>query len=297
MIKTGLVPVPLVVAMIAGCEKEDRDMTPVLFSLPAARARGEIFAPGTVSTDDQLEMGCAISPDGKEIYFGRAVPGGPDWGIWVARDVDGTLSQPEVAPFSGVFRDFNPFMTPDGQHLIFYRESFGESETREGSWIVDREGGTWGDPRYLIDEYHVTTPDLKTYYFIFVPGAESNRSAPGKARELGVSILEHGHLTESKCMPGDINSPYWDAHGFISSDGSFMVFDSARPKGFDDFDIYVSFRRSDNTWGPAHNLGKTINRGERSMPALTADAAYLFFSAEGDIWWAPADIIGELRDR
>ena len=268
----------------------------MFFGLAAPSASGEVFAPGVVSLEGQREMGCTVSPDGKEFYFGRAVPGGPDWGIWVVRQEDGRLSEPELLSFSGVFRDYNPFMTPDGEHLIFYRESFGDSETREGSWIVDRAGGSWGEPRYLVFEYHVTSADLHTFYFNFVPGAEHNRAAPFAARELGSRTFQDGAFSESKRMEGDINSSAWDAHGCIAADGSFMVFDSARSGKRGDSDMYVSFRRANGTWSAARNLGRKINRRDGSMPALSADGKYIFFSYDGDIWWAPAGIIEQLRN-
>ena len=74
-----------------------------------------------------------------------------------------------------------------------------------------------------------------------------------------------------------------------------LVFDSARPGGYDEFDMYVSFRRPDGTWSEGHNLGEKINRGHRSMPSLSPDGKYLFFACEGDIWWADAGVIDELR--
>ena len=57
----------------------------------------EIFAPGVVSSKDQLEMGCTITPDGKEFYF-CATLGNHDWyGILVTRLVDGKWTEPVVA--------------------------------------------------------------------------------------------------------------------------------------------------------------------------------------------------------
>ena len=297
MIRSSLLVGILAWAALASCAAERNVEAPAFMGFPAPGETGDIFAPGVVSLEGQREMGCAAHPNGREFYFCRAAPAGPDVAIWVVREADGTLTDPAMVPFSGVYRDFNPFVTPDGQHLIFYRMSFEDAEAREGSWIADRAGDSWGEPRYLVAEYCVTTADMRTFYFNFVPGARHNREAPGEARELGMRTLEGGVFSEAECMPGAINSPAWDAHGCVSPDGGMMLFDSMRPGGYGRHDMYVSFRGPDGTWGEALNLGETINDGDRSMPALSPDGRFLFFSAEGDIWWISAAVLAELRQQ
>ena len=297
MIRSLLTVSGLAFASLTGCDMYMGDQPSGFFGFPSPGPRIEVFAPGVVSLDNQMEMGCAVSPDGKEFYFCRAAPTGPDVAIWVVREEDGKLTEPEVASFSGVFRDFSPFVTPDGEHMIFYRDSFEEAETRRGSWIVDREGDSWGEPRYLVDEYCVTTPDLRTFYFNFAPGAENTHEAPEEARELGMRSFEDGAFSEPMSLEGDINSPMWDAHGYISSDGGLIVYDSTRSGGYDEFDMYVSFRSPDGKWSKGYNLGEKINRGHRSMPVLSADGKHLFFSAGGDIWWTSTRIIDQLRSQ
>ena len=283
-----VIGVALAVFACAGLAVEDE--TILFFGFRPPGSKPEIFAPGVVSSNDHMEMGCAVSPDGKEFYFCRPTSSGPDVAIWVVREKDGRLSVPRVVSFSGVYRDFSPFVTPDGKHMIFYRDSFKSAVARRGSWIVERNGDSWGEPRYLVDEYCVTTRDFHTFYF-----SSEHRKAGN--RDIEMRTYDKGAFSQPRYLRGGINSEAWDAHGYISADGSFMLFDSTRPGGFDSADMYVSFRGDDGSWSDGYNLGESINKGRRHMPSLSHDGKYIFFSAEGDIWWVSADIINQLKPR
>jgi dipeptidyl aminopeptidase/acylaminoacyl peptidase len=267
-----------------------QDETTLFLGFRPPGSKPQIFAPGVVSSNDHMEMGCAVSPDGKEFYFCRSAPSGPDVAIWVVREKDGKLSVPRVVSFSGVYRDFNPFITPDGKHMIFYRESFKNAKVRRGSWVVERNGDSWGEPRYLVDEYCVATPDFRTFYF------NSEHRKAGNT-DIAMRTYEKEVFSEPRDLRGSINSEAWDAHGYISPDGSFMLFDSTRPGGFDGADMYVSFRGDDGSWSHGYNLGESINKGHRHMPSLSPDGKYIFFASDGDIWWVSAAIINQLKGR
>lgn len=250
----------------------------------------EVFAPGIVSVAGHVEMGCGWSPDGKEFYFSRSAT--PDmasnWAIWVVREIEGNWRRPEIVSFSGTYRDLAPFVTPDGGYLLFFRMATEKAETRQGTWIVDRIGDGWGEPRYFTDAYCLTTADFRTFYM-------STEHREDTSRDLARMILEKGTFSSPRDLPGDINSDEFDAHASISADGSYLVFDSSRPGGIDKVDMYVSFKRTDQTWTRAFNLGEDINRGHRHISALSPDGRYLFFASEGDIYWVDAGIIGELK--
>ena len=249
-----------------------------------------IFAPGVVSTEDHLEMGCTWTPDGKEFYFSRSetADGSSNWAIWVVSEKDGRWNPPVVAPFSGVYRDFAPFITPDGAFMIFYRQSSEESEVRAGTWIVERNGNSWGKPRFFTDAYCVTTADFEVFYY----STESNENTD---RDIAKMTLANGILSEQQNLEGDINSKAWDAHACISTDGSLLVYDSDRPGGYDEFDIYVSFRKENGSWSNGLNLGAKINQGHRSNASFFHDGRYIALACSGDIYWVDAGIIEELR--
>ena len=67
-----------------------------------------------------------------------------------------------------------------------------------------------------------------------------------------------------------VNSTSMDRGPAISKDGLSLYFASNRPGGFGGEDIYVSQRETrDSEWGPAVNLGPTINTSFSEMvPAV-----------------------------
>jgi hypothetical protein len=79
----------------------------------------------------------------------------------------------------------------------------------------------------------------------------------------------------------NINTKYWESHGFVSEDGSQMVFASDRPGGFGGLDLWIS-KKTNGDWGPAVNLGPLINTPfNEDRPFLINNGKSLFFSSQG----------------
>lgn len=92
----------------------------------------------------------------------------------------------------------------------------------------------------------------------------------------------------------NINSPFHDGGAVISPDGLSLYFDSTRPGGLGDHDIYVSTRPDKlSAFGPAVNLGSAVNSvgGDGGGPRVSADNLTLVFTSDRagkigylDIW-------------
>jgi Tol biopolymer transport system component len=285
---TKLVVFCSIVFLYAGCAQDDTNST-YLGQKPPGEVP-EVFAPGIISTNGHIEMGCTWTPNGKEFYFARSETQdvNSNWAIWVVKEREGNWTEPEIAPFSGIYRDFAPFITPDGKYMLFYRMSSKEAEAREGTWIIERKGDTWSEPEFFVDAYCVTTADFQTFYL-------STEHRDSTSRDIAVMSYASGIISEPRDLGGDINSNAFDAHAWISADGSFLIFDSSRPGGFDDTDIYVSFRKTDGSWSKGFNLGKNINEGHSHIPSLSPDSKYIFLASDGDIYWAAAKLIEEIK--
>ena len=238
----------------------------------------EVFAPGIVSMDNHVEMGCAWTPDGREFYFGRSETSdiGSNWSIWVMRQNDSVWSEPQVVEFSGIFRDIAPFTTPDGKYMIFYRMNNQEKETRQGSWITKRSGDRWGEPRFFADAYCLNTNDFQTFYFTTERDEVTDK-------DIAQMSLNRGVFSEPKKVEGELNSDMWEAHASISPCDSFLVFDRIES-------TFVSFRRKDGTWSQGYNLGRKYH-----IPYISPDGKYLFFESGGNICWVNAKIIKDLK--
>jgi len=68
--------------------------------------------------------------------------------------------------------------------------------------------------------------------------------------------------------------------------------------------LYISYRKSDGSWGDAINLGEKINTDAWEAAAnVTSDGKYMFFNRNMgsgdyenvDIFWVSASFIDELR--
>ena len=80
----------------------------------------------------------------------------------------------------------------------------------------------------------------------------------------------------------NINSKYWEGSCSLSGDGQLLYFASDRPGGLGGRDIYVSRKQSDGNWGPAQNLGPSVNTPfNDDAPYIHPDGIHLFFSSEG----------------
>ncbi|HSG27216.1 MAG TPA: hypothetical protein VLA34_01960, partial [Candidatus Krumholzibacterium sp.] len=100
---------------------------------------------------------------------------------------------------------------------------------------------------------------------------------------------------------GTVNTEYSEAHPFIAPDESYLIFNSRRPGGAGEGDLYVSYRLDDGSWTEAVNL-EALNTPYGDWGAtVSPDGKYLFFTrnmtGNGDIYWVSTDIIEELRPR
>ncbi len=80
----------------------------------------------------------------------------------------------------------------------------------------------------------------------------------------------------------NINTKYWESHATVSHDNKLLYFTSNRKGSLGGLDIYVAKRDSSGDWGPAENLGPTINTPyNEESPFLSEDDKTLFFSSRG----------------
>ncbi|GAB4289836.1 MAG: hypothetical protein Kow0068_15360 [Marinilabiliales bacterium] len=90
------------------------------------------------------------------------------------------------------------------------------------------------------------------------------------------------HWTPIKKLNKNINTKYWESHATIVPDGSVLYFTSDRPGGFGGLDIYKSVKDESGDWGPAVNLGSTVNSiYDEETPFILDDGRTLYFSSQG----------------
>ncbi|HEY7089595.1 MAG TPA: hypothetical protein VH518_15970, partial [Tepidisphaeraceae bacterium] len=78
----------------------------------------EMIGEGVISTRDD-EFAGALSNDGTTLYYNITVPPHYLYIMCESKLVDGKWQKPEILPFSGLYRDTDPVLTPDGKTLLF----------------------------------------------------------------------------------------------------------------------------------------------------------------------------------
>lgn len=185
-----------------------------------------------------------------------------------------------------------PFISPDGKRMYLskkYRE-----RTNKGDWS---ELKNLDAPFDSLPTMRLTVSSKGTYFF-----DEFKRDFTGDIR---YSRIIDGKYEEPKLLNKKINTGD-SFHPFIAPDESYLIFDSEREGGYGDSDIYISFRKQDDSWGNPINLGDKINtKAWESCASITPDGKYLFFNRNMgsdkyenvDIFWVSSQVIEKLRPK
>lgn len=108
--------------------------------------------------------------------------------------------------------------------------------------------GTWGKPS-----------DANAYRFSMMPASDADTTI----QDLGTPL----------------NSPGFNADFFIAPDESYMIISTRETEHFE-CELYISFRKKDNTWTTPKSLGPLINDGlaHRYAQYVSPDGKYLFYT-------------------
>ncbi len=100
--------------------------------------------------------------------------------------------------------------------------------------------------------------------------------------DIWISRFDGMRWEPARKLKKEINTKYWEAHGFITEDGSTLIFASDRPGGFGGLDLYISKLGTDGEWGIPVNLGPEINTPfNEDRPFLINGGKTLFFASQG----------------
>jgi tetratricopeptide (TPR) repeat protein len=92
----------------------------------------------------------------------------------------------------------------------------------------------------------------------------------------------NGTWTPIKKLNKNINTKYYESHASVSANGNRLYFTSNRVGGQGGLDIYLSEKDASADWGPAINLGSTVNtKYNEDTPFITINDSLLYFSSEG----------------
>ena len=251
----------------------------------------KLFDPKIVSPEGLFEGG-VFSPDKKEFYFSRKNGKYKERTFFVMKHgVNGWGQETET-------NIRWPQFSPDG------------NEIRTGNQYRTRTASGWSEPRnigdFLKEAAHGLTRSANgTYYFPFFKKEDKGHG------NIGYSRLIDGKYEMPVKMGAEINKGDYIAHPYIAPDESYLMWSVEREDGHGDSDIYISFRREDDTWLPAINMGSQINTAQNEgSPQVTHDGKYLFFKRGqwkvkedgnrywvGKSYWVDAKVIDTFRPK
>jgi Tol biopolymer transport system component len=229
-----------------------------------------ILGEGVISTAED-EFGGQPDADGRTLYFNRSVPRSQLYTIWVARRAGAGWAPPEVAPFSGTWRDFDPVLSPDGRELFFVSDRpLHSRDPKPGTdynlWAIDRTPAGLGAPRPLAApingagsaHFASATRDGTLYFTSTRPGNL------GPADVWRARRLAGGRYAEPENLGPAINGKSWtNLEAFVAPDESFLVVSAfGHDDSLGDSDLYVSYRKN-GVWQPLQSLGPRINSAAR----------------------------------
>jgi Tol biopolymer transport system component len=300
--------------MAAGCDLSPVDTVrpddPMASHFPGRPVDATVFAPGVIS-DQREQYRITFSPSGDTAYFGVAetfFPASRQAFIYQSIRIGGEWQTPEIAPFSGVFSDIDPFVSPDGQRLYFssIRPVDGVPRPDLNTWVVERVGEGWSEPTILPG---VNSPNDDLYASVDRDGNlyfASTRPRPDLIRTWNIWTARRtvdGYAAPEPLGDG-INSQYtWEFNPAISPDGRRLVFtrlDVQNPFATGFGEIMVSHLRR-GAWTEALNVGPPVNSPlDEFHPSFSPDGKTLYFlrrdptspQANGDIYSVPVSALG-----
>lgn len=292
---------------------------------PLPTTNAEVFAPGVISTGI-YERDAAFYPDGSEFYYSVFQN---NKGIIVStKQINGRWTLPRVVSFSGIYNDIEPFITLDGKKLFFAsnRPVEGKEPKDYDIWYSERlNDGSWGEPVVLgpevnteANEFYPSLTESGDLYF-----TSDNHKSLGK-EDIFVSRFIDGAFLKYENLGDSVNSVDEEFNSFIAPDGSYLIYTTTGfGDGFGGGDLWVCFKKDDQTWSRPRNLGENVNsRYLDYSPSITPDGKFLFFTSNrllsrdyetktsyeqllrefnnplngnGDIYWVSTEVIHNLK--
>lgn len=92
-------------------------------------------------------------------------------------------------------------------------------------------------------------------------------------------------------LGANINTEYWESSPSISPDKRVLYFSSNRYGGQGGKDLYMSIRQDNGKFGPAINMGDSINsEGDELAPYIHADNQTLYYTSSGLLGYGGSDL-------
>ena len=260
-----------------------------------------VFAPGILINILSNHVSMTFSPDGKQIYW-TADAHISSMFIWFTELKEDKWTQPQIATFSGKYYDRAPFFSPAGKQFIF-QSNRPTKENPKGAnhiWYVEKNRYGWSDPKYFKIQGLALAPSMSKDGTIYFQGLIPEKNIGWM--DIFRTRLIDGEYSEPENLGKSVNSKFFEITPFVSANQDFIIFSSVRSADYPNRqELYISYRKTNNTWTKAKNMGSKINDGKGwiSSPVLSPDGRFLFFAKRThgitELYWVDAKIIDQFK--
>jgi hypothetical protein len=241
----------------------------------------QVFAPGIISLPNRFEADICFTQDGGGYYF---TVRNTDWTVYQIYEThysNGQWTTPAVASFSNS-KSLAPSLADNDQSMYFSRSA--------DIYKAVRTPTGWSSPVKLAAPVSSSYDDWSAC--ISTLGNLWSCSWRPGVGQCDIWRLQNsdGNFINPTNMSA-LNTSYSECNPVPGPNEEYVVFSSARPGGYGDMDLYISFADGLGGWKTPQNLGPTINTLRVDMsPYISPDGKYLFFmreesSTNSSIYW------------
>ncbi len=177
------------------------------------------------------------------------------------------------------YADFNPFVNSNETLLAYSSDRNGHQSdifvsTRKKERVFNKSKA----PEEINTSYDEIVAGLtKKGDKIYI---HTNEFSP--LQDITFTTTTNGKFSEVQPFE-HVNTQLYAEHGIsISNNEDSLFFASNRPDGYGGFDIYLSLKLPNGSWGIPMNMGTTINTEEdENYPSISYDARTLHYASKG----------------
>jgi len=244
-----------------------------------------------------------FTPDGLEMFWTEYVRYSPTheeatlFTMKVENNNWGPSHHPEFGNVD--YMENNPVFSAGGDTLYF-------SSLRPGGpyFRVTRTATGWSQPVSI----YIPVPSGTSSGMDFSVNTNGDfflelYSTTTQDNDIYVARYQYGHYKMATKLGDEINSVAFDGFPFADPDEKYLIFASNRPGGYGGyFDMYISYKNTDETWTTSRNMGYDINCTGAWFASVTLDKQYLFFNTAKpgydngyNPYWISAAVIDSLQ--
>ncbi|HYK75444.1 MAG TPA: hypothetical protein VEV16_00575 [Daejeonella sp.] len=246
----------------------------------STNSKPQMVGEGVISTTD-FEFNFTTTQDSKLAFFSKALL--PDWrrmSIMYSEQKNGKWQKPKLAPFSGQYRDADPFISPDQSTLVFISDRPSKYQKKKSDyslWMVKAPFLKKQEPVLLEGDIYKNLvplyPSLAANGNLYFSASDSTNDS-----DIYFARLEDGKYNHAQKLSFNTDK-HRDLDPIVAPDESFVVFTSATRKGLGGSDLYVSFNNN-GQWTEPINLGNGINSpSSEGQPGISGDGKKLYFAS------------------